>query len=125
MLAARTISSVVAIKARALSIGEENVRLPIVVVVNRAYATAAVFDDAELELRSVLFDIELWVALMFVVNANCRQFLLGLERLKVTTITTYTDSFDQLILHDLPVVRAGAAFVDEMPAIKIAVLKNC
>src|SRR5713101_8302218 len=101
MNAARTIGPVVAIKAGALSVGEEDVRLPIVVVIDRAYPTAAVFDDAELQLRSVLLDIELQVALMLVVNANGGQLLFGLEPLKITTITADADSFDQLVLHDL------------------------
>src|SRR5229473_1252589 len=34
------------------------------------------------------------------------------------------NSLDQLILHDLPVIRAGATFVDEIPAIEIPILKD-
>src|SRR5712691_9475951 len=99
MHSTRTVGPVVAIEARALAVGKEDVGLAIVVVVNCAYATSAVFDDAKLELRSVLFDIELRVALVFVVNTNGRQFLPGLKALKVSPITANPDSFDQLILH--------------------------
>src|SRR5258705_11070486 len=105
---AHSVGAIVAIEARALAVSEEDVRLAIVVVVDGAYAAATMFDHAELETRAVLFDIELGVALVFVVNANRRQFFPGLKVLKVTAITAYANSFDEFILYDLPVVSVRA-----------------
>src|SRR5258707_8328169 len=120
----RAVRPVIAIEARPLAIGKENVGLAIIVIVDGAYAATAVFNHTEFELRSVLLDVELWISLVFVVNADARQFFFGIEAFKVASIATDTQSFDEFILHDLPVISAGDALVDQIPTIEIAILKD-
>src|SRR5258708_8990354 len=71
----------------------------------------------------MLLNIELRVPLVFVINANGRQLVFGLKGLKTAAIAVYSDPFNQLVFHNLPVIDARASFIDEIPAIKIAVLE--
>src|SRR5215813_13534399 len=111
--------SIVAVQAAPLAVREENIREPVIVVVNRAHATESVLHYTEFQMHFRRLNVQLWVSLVLEVYAD-RCWIQFSES---SAITSYANSLHQLVLHDLPVISV-ATFVREIPAIEVAVLEN-